>query len=81
MLGHDGVSMRAPKPTWLSGATLAVLLAACDPEPVVQLSVSVPVRDAGMSRPGAAGASAIPEWEKYECEVGLGVSSAKCLLS
>lgn len=47
---------------------LIFLLGACDPEPVVQLSLSPPVRDAGM--PAAQGAAGGPfsDWEKFECE-------------
>ena len=70
MLGHDGVSVRVRTATWMSGGLLAVLLGACDPEPLVQLSLSAPVRDAGAGMPSPAGAPANPfsEWEKFECE-------------
>jgi hypothetical protein len=68
MLEAGGVSVKASNTAWTWIGLLGLLLGACDLEPVVQLSLSPPVRDAGMpSMQGAAGSS-IPEWEKFECD-------------
>ena len=48
------------------GWLLAALLGGCDSEPIVQLSATLPVRDAGT--PPVAGRNAFSEWESFECE-------------